>query len=238
MRSEDSEGNSLRTLDDWRRLHPPEHWEPERSAHTLADFIVNGEGANKLRQRVSAALGEPVEFRLGIPEREIRFDRYGKGRFHDLGVYGETASGKSLFVGVEAKVDEAFGEYVNEASQNAKREIERGIRTNKLRRIRELCARFKHGPGITEDSNVRYQLVHGTAGTVDAGADVSVFFVAVFITDAYDASIGEENLQDYLRFMERAGGESIETDREAASSYLLTLSGKRLACIYQYYDVR
>ena len=238
MRIEDSQGNQLVTMDDWRRLHPPEHWEPGRSAHAVADFIMNRKGADQLRQRVAPAIGESVEFRLLIPEREVRFDRYGKGRFHDLGIYGETASGKSLFVGVEAKVDEPFGEYVNEASQNAKREIEQGVRTNKLRRIRELCARFKHGPGITEDSNVRYQLVHGTAGTVDAGAEVSVFFVAVFITDAYDASIGEENLQDYLRFMERAGGESIETDREAASSYLLTLSGKRLACIYQYYDVR
>ena len=77
-----------------------------------------------------------------------------------------------------------------------------------------------------------------TAGTVAAGADVSVFFVAVFRTDDYDAATGEENHRDYVRFMERAGGQPIETDRPASSSYRLTVDGKALVCIYQYYGVR
>ena len=100
MRIEDSQGKPLHTLDDWENLHEKGKWKPGRSAHAIADFIVNRSGAGQLRERIASALGEPVEFRLLIPEREIRFDQYPRGRFHDLGIYGETASGKSLFVGV------------------------------------------------------------------------------------------------------------------------------------------
>ena len=167
MRIEASNGNPLTSLDDWERLHKPKHWKPGRSAHAIADFVVNQRGADKLQQRVSSVLGKPVDFHKLTPECEIRFDRYGRGRVHDLGIWGETASSKSLFVGVEAKVDETFNEYVGDAWRKANQERDRGISTRKPERIRGLCARFKGGPGISVDSDISYQLLYGTAGTVD-----------------------------------------------------------------------
>ena len=243
MRIEASNGNPLTSLDDWEPLHKPKHWKPGRSAHSIADFVVNQRGADKLQQRVSSVLGKPVDFHKLTPECEIRFDRYGRGRVHDLGIWGETASSKSLFVGVEAKVDETFNEYVGDAWRKANQERDRGISTRKPERIRELCARFKGGPGISVDSDISYQLLYGTAGTVDAGADVSVFYVAVFQTGAYDASVGAANHQDYLRFIERAGGESIPAGEAGASRHMLTLHDKtprerRLVSIYEHFDMR
>ena len=98
------------------------------------------------------------------------------------------------------------------------------------------------------DSDISYQLLYGTAGTVDAGADVSVFYVAVFQTDAYDASVGAANHQDYLRFIERAGGESIPAGETGASPHMLTLHmltlhdktprERRLVSIYEHFDMR
>ena len=215
---EDSKGKQLRSLDDWEGLHEPEHWEPGRSAHSVADFIVNLGGARKLRERVSSFSGKPVAFSKLVPEYEVRFDRHGKGRVHDLGVFGETDSGSSLFVGVEAKVDEPFGRYVSEEWRDAIRVRNRGKRTRKPQRIEELCARFD-GAGINVDACIRYQLLYGTAGTVCAGADVSVFYVAVFQTDDYDKEIGRLNQRDYLRFMEQAGGKPAEDDGVGASSH-------------------
>ena len=96
MRIEDSKGNQLTCLDDWRGLQVPDKWKPGRSAHSIADFVVNRQGASSLRDRVSSVLGEPVEFLKLVPEYEVRFDRYGRGRVHDLGIFGDTVSGRAF----------------------------------------------------------------------------------------------------------------------------------------------
>ena len=147
----------------------------------------------------------------------------------------KTASERSLFVGVEAKVNETFGKSVGNEWREANKQ--RGANTNLPQRIKELCARFNDAPRITEDSpDIKYQLLYGAAGTVAAGADVSVFYVAVFRSDAYDPSVGEENHQDYLRFVECAGGEPIGPDGRGASAHLVMLGDKELVSIYEYFD--
>ena len=236
MEIEDSNGKQLNSLDDWKNLHSPEHWEPGRSAYSVADFIVNRKGACKLRDRISSVLGEFVVFLKLIPEYEVRFDCYGgKHRVHDLGILGRTESGKSLFVGVEAKVDESFGAYVSDEWRKAVEQRSRGQSTSKPERIQELCARFDGGLGIATDADIRYQLLYGTAGTVCAEKDVSVFYVAVFLTEAYDDSIGESNRRDYKRFIEQAGGRPTGDDGMGASSHYLMLGRKPLVSVYEYF---
>ena len=238
MRIEDSEGKAVNNLDDWETLIRPEHWQPGRgrSAYSLAEFIIKQNGADALRKRVATVLGEPVVFDKGVPEHEVRFDRYGKGRFHDLGIFGKADSGKSLFVGVEAKVDECFGEYVSVEMSKAKQIRNDGTRTHLPERIRELCARF--GPGITEESDdIPYPLLYSAAGTVDGDADLSVFYVVVFRTYAYDADKGKRNHEDYRRFVERAGGEPIQTGDDGAEAHVLTVGGKQLHAIHEYVNL-
>ena len=235
MRIQDSTGNQLNSLDDWKGLHEDEHWKPGRSAYSIADFIVNRQGARNLGARISSALGDSVEFLQLIPEYGVRFDRYGKGRFHDLGIFGRTKSGKSLFVGVEAKVDESFGKYVSDEWQEAEELMARGERTRKPQRIRELCARFHGGPEVPTNPDIRYQLLHGTAGTVCVEADISVFYVAVFVTDDYDRSIGESNYRDYRQFIEWAGGKPIGDGGVGASFHQLTVGDRPLISIYEHF---
>ena len=238
MRGEDAAGNELTDLGDWENLHEPDKWKPGRSAHSAADFVVNHRGADSLRRRFSAVLGEPVGIRRLVPEHEIRFDRYGRVRFHDIGIYGNTVAGRSLFVGVEAKVDETFCEYVGEEWRRANNQLRRGENAKKPCRMRELCKMFGSAPGITEDSSeIRYELLHGVAGTIDAEADASVFYIAVFRTQDCDVSIGEANRRDYLRFIECAGGEPVGSGGGEASAHLLTLDDSGLVSIYEYFDV-
>ena len=240
MRIENTEGIPLNCLDDWKSIHKPTQWKPGRSAHSVADFIVNRDrdGARKLRDRVSSVLGTPVTFHKIIPEYEVKFDQYGKGRFHDLGIFGKTQSGKSLFVGVEAKVDEPFGTYVADEWRKAQKIKESGKGTRLDKRIMKLSNRIDDVLGVSEWDKVKYQLLHGTAGTVDAKADVSVFYVAVFKTDCYDNAIGESNHRDYQQFIERAGGVPTQDNGNGASSHVLTLGGKQLIAIYEYFDLR
>ena len=119
MRIEDSKGRQIKTIEEWSMIYEKNgekrHWEPGRSAHSIADFILNHNGAERLRQRVEELLDEAVQFDCIVPEQEKRFDAYGRGRMHDLGITGSTAAGQSLFVGVEAKVDETFGPTIEEA---------------------------------------------------------------------------------------------------------------------------
>ena len=236
MRIESREGEEVNDLRGWETLVRPEHWKRGRSAYSLAEFIIDRHGAYALQWTVASVLGEPVEFDRGVPELEVRFDRYGRGSVHDLGIFGRTRSGRSLFVGVEAKVDEPFGDFVSDRWAEAGRMRNRGTSTRLPERIRELCARF--GPGVTEASrDVRYQLLHGAAGTVDAGADLSVFYVIVFRTGAYDAEAGKRNHEDYRRFVERAGGEPVRMgDDDSAEAHVLAVGGKRLHAVHEYFN--
>ena len=238
MRIETSDGKPLRAMADWQAIHSAEHWKPGHSAHAIADFVVNRDGATKLARTVAAVLGERVAFREAAPELEIRFDRYPNGRVHDLGIRGETESGKTLFVGVEAKVDESFGAYVADEWRNAQRIRERGERTRRPDRITQLCDRFQDGPGIAPTDEIRYQLMHAVAGTVEAGADISVLYIAVFATDDYDPDKGESNRQDYRTFIARAGGTPTPNQTAAVESHNLNLNGKPLTTIYETFDRR
>lgn len=106
MRIEDAQGVEIQSLDDWKKLYDTpqqsDHWKEHRSAYSVADFIINRNGAACLQARVSDVLGEPVDLERAIPEHEVRFDEYGRGRVHDLAIYGRSETGKNIFVGVEA----------------------------------------------------------------------------------------------------------------------------------------
>ena len=238
MRIENTEGKPLNCLDDWERIHNPKKWKEGRSAYSVADFIVKRDGARKLQDRISSILGTPVTFHKIIPEYEVRFDQYGKGRVHDLGIFGKTQSGKSLFVGVEAKVNESFGNYVTVEWRKAQERIESGKGTLLDKRIMQLSNRVNDVLGVSEWDKVKYQLLYGTVGTIDAKKDVSVFYVAVFKTSFYDCKAGESNHQDYQQFIERAGGVPTQDNGNKASSHVLTLGGKQLIAIYENFDLR
>ena len=235
-----ADGKPIRSLSDWSTVHDPKHWVRGRSAYSVADFILNRNGARRLSQRVSEVLGESVTFHKITPEHKVKFDQYRNPRVHDLGIYGETESGKSLFVGVEAKVDESFGPYVADEWRKARRIVQQGRRTRLPDRISELCDRFQDGPGISPTDEIRYQLMHGAAGTVEAGADVSVLYIAVFVTDDYDEAKGIANFQDCRTFLNRAGATiNPNQNRDRAyESHTLNMSGKALTTIYEYIDLR
>ena len=56
----------------------------------------------------------------------------------------------------------------------------------------------------------------------------------VFKTSLYDDQVGEENHQDYLRFISRVSGLDIEQPDVVA--HLLTVGSKPLTCIYEHIE--
>ena len=240
MRIEDSTGKKINTIEDWAEIYAnpqqSHQWKEHRSAYSVADFILNHNGGAAIQQRVSEALGFNIELERSIPEHEIRFDKYGRGRVHDLGVFGRTENGKSLFIGVEAKVDEPFGDPVLDSYLLAKARQITGTSTRAPERIEELLALHftEPDPGMFD---IRYQLLYATAGTLAAKADMHVLYVIVFKTPLYDESLGAENYRDYIQFMDKVGADALRLPSKEAIGHQLKLKGNELVCLHEYFQL-
>jgi hypothetical protein len=240
MRIEDSKGNDIASFDDWAKLYDSPRtsyqWKEHRSAYSAATFIMHRNGAEQLRTRVADALGEPVEFEKAIPEYEVRFDKFGRGRVHDVAIFGLTYSGKHLFVGVEAKVDEPFGAAVRDAYLIAKAKQIAGISTNAPERIENLLRMHFKKPDVSM-FDIRYQLLYATAGTLAVGADFSVLYIAVFRTAQYNETTNAENYRDYTQFMCQVGAKPLDLSSKAVHGYKLSLKGKELICLHEHFNL-
>lgn len=240
MRIEDRNGTEIRTFEDWAKLYDTpqqsHQWVEHRSAWSVADFVLNHGGIDHFMTRLCDALGQSIDLKLVIPEYEQRFDQYGRGRVHDLGVFGTASDGRSVFVGVEAKVDETFGPTVHDSYLQSKANQITGKSTNAPERIEQLLALHFAEPDTTM-FDIRYQLLYATAGTLAADADISALYVAVFKTPSYDESIGANNYRDYVHFVNKVGGKPVALSDKSAIAHELQLDGRNLLCVHEYFSL-
>ena len=240
MRIEDAKGAPISSLDDWAGIYSTprsaQHWKKHRSAYSVVEFILNRNGGDYIRARVSDAIGQQVEFQKAIPEYEVKFDKFGRGRVHDLAMRGKTDSGRRLFVGVEAKVNEPFGKTAREEYLAAKAKQIAGESTNAPERIEGLLKMHfaDSDPGMFD---VRYQLLYATAGTLAAGADISLLYIIVFRTRLYSETKGAENYRDYVDFLGKVNARKLTLSDKAVVGHKLSLKGKELFCLHEYFDL-
>lgn len=224
-------GTPISTLEEWQNTifigQKAMHWKEGRSAHSLCHFILNNSGDVVIKELVASSIKEELTLDVAYPEYQVCFDQYGHGREHDLGIFGQTKSGKNIFVGVEAKVDETFGETIQTKYLTEKAKELNRVTTNAPKRIEELLKfNFQH---ITRsDFDLRYQLLHATAGTLAVDADVHVLLVLVFKTDDYNEEIGKGNYNDFLKFVKRTEAEELGNDQ-----FKLKRKDKELLIIYK-----
>ena len=238
MKIVDYHGGAISNLHEWERhFDNPKHWKRGRSAYSLADFILNHNGAALLESRVSSVVSQRVAFERATPEYLAKFDSYRSPSHLDLGIFGKVASGRGLFVGVEAKVDETFGKTVGERYRDALKTRQSNPRTKAPERVEQLLAGYFSEFDPPQDSrfaDIRYQLLTAAAGTVSVQKDVVVLYILVFKTHAYDEQKGEENYRDYKKFLDCAGGEPLTQTKRDVLAHELTLDGKRLISIHEY----
>lgn len=203
--------NEIRTLEEWRAAMPArlreKQWKEGRSAMELARAWVGG-GSVVVPEEIERLLETNSEFsgtRLieAYPEQEVRLDDFrGTSRNADLLIVGERA-GEPVVISVEAKADESFGPAIGRYLE----EKERVEGSNAPARIRQLSeAIFDAEP--EEIGDLRYQLLHGVAGTLIAAkkhkARRALFLVHEFLS-ATDRMKVEANEADLKRFLERLG---------------------------------
>lgn len=236
MKIIDYHKNQINNMNDWevkffKGTQKEQHWKVGRSAHALAEFVMNKNGAEKIADIVSNVIGKKVVLEKAVPEWEIRFDEFGHGREHDLGIWGTIEeTNKSIFIGIEAKVDESFGSSVADAYIIAKTKQLNEISTNAPNRVEKLLQRnFK--PVKLSHWNLRYQLLYATVGTICEKADNYVLLVIVFKTNMYDELKGKGNYKDYLNFLKAIEAEKIYFKKDI-EAHIIRMEGKELYSIY------
>jgi len=240
MRIEDNQGRVIATLEDWAGLHASKKWQSDwkrhRSMYSLADFFINLGGTETIQSRISTILGQRVNLENAIPEYVVRYDDHGRGHIHDLAIFGQTDSGKSLFIGVDARISEPFGKYdVGNAFINAGRKQKSGNSTKATERIKDLISLHCDSPNLPI-FDVRYQLLCATAGTIAADADISILFVIVFKTSHYDKRSGAKNFDDYLQLVDVLKGKRLSARNKKFTAHELDVSAKKLICAYEYFE--
>ena len=183
-----------------------------------------------------------MELECATPEFHARFDCHGGNPTNlDLGIRGRVGAESSLFVGVEAKVDEPFGDKtVCERYREAIRERCRKPQSRATARVVDLLSRYfadSSDPCDSKLSEVGYQLLTGTAGTVVAEHDRSLFYILVFETRLYDKEKGKANRLVYKKFIGAMDGKTLTQNNDPFRADKITVAEKPLICIYDYFQL-
>jgi len=240
MRIEDNQGRVIATLEDWANLHASKKWQSDwkghRSMYSMADFFINLGGTETIQSRISTILGQRVNLNKAIPDYVVRYDEYGSRHVHDLGIFGQTDSGKSLFIGVDARINEPFGQLdVLRALYKAGQKKDKKKSQNASERIKDLITLHFPAKDLLY-ADIRYQLLCASAGTIAADADISILYVIVFKTSHYDERRGAKNFDDYLQFVDAVNGKRLSACNKKFTAHELDIGGRKLICAYEHFE--
>lgn len=208
------DGYRILSLSDWENHAPPKQsiqWKCGRSAMELAkawtrvkppavpaemDMILNS------RCRTSGLAIEKA-----FPEAKTRLDDLpGEPRNSDLMVVAKSGSGLAV-IEVEAKVDEVFGEYVDEYLAKA---VHDNPRSKVPERLNHLVPSLLGSSHIPSGTHLRYQLIHATAAALieagNRGSSLAVLVVHEFMTLLYDTVRASGNHADFDAFIRSLPG--------------------------------
>jgi hypothetical protein len=219
---------------EWQKEIPLKDWVEGRSSYSLADFILNKSGIEKIDSIVKEIIKEDLVFEKLTPEYEVKFDKFnGRGRYHDLGIWGRTKStNKTFFVGIESKVDESFGQTVSDAYISGITKMLNGENTNLPDRVEKLLKQNIGGKINPKHFNLRYQFLYSTIGTLEEKADYSIFLIIVFKTNSYDIIKGNENYRDYCQFVQKVNSKKIFCELDDVEINKLTIDKRVLYSVY------
>ena len=186
--------------EDWRRFlaDPEMHWVRGRSAWEVAHSweMANGfpEPVQKLLEECDVPVLQGLEIIDAQPELKTPLPGGQRASQTDLWVLAQNSLG-SVSIGVEAKVDEPFGELVREWDPDSS--------PGRRERIDYLCELL--GVEVESVLDVRYQLIHRTAA---AFIEAKRHDCATGLMLVHSFSPEHAGFDDYSLFVELLGGEA------------------------------
>jgi hypothetical protein len=211
-------GETIQTLEVWEHFAAPaggsKQWRNYRSAKEEARAWTDQDNP-RLPAAVEMLLDttpSTSQMTIGLVQPEARLPLEapaykGNTRNVDVAVYGR-ATGVATFVGIEAKADESFGPRLKAAFRAAS-----SARSKRRQRINAL-SKAVLGRSFEEEPDalgeLRYQLLHGLAGTVHqaerSGALQAVFVIHEFrsnYTSEAKLNRNDEALRNFLAVFDR-----------------------------------
>lgn len=222
-------GRQIYSFDQWRRYAPPAkgapHWKDFRSAKEMARAWLGGLEAT-VPPPLAGALETCEAFRgFAIstlrPEHETRLDNLGKGRQHDLVLYG-TVGPRRAVVCIEGKADETFGLTIDEELARPPRKDAKGP-SRIGDRINALSEKVFGRRPDAQLGTLRFQLLHALAGTMIEGekTDIAALVVHEFVSSTSKSKRLASNDSDFASFMRVVTG---VTDPVIGTLYPVVLS--------------
>ena len=236
-------GTILKDLDSWKKgfieVDSEEHWRKGYSAYSLAEFMLNHNGLqlfDDLLQQVSAEKLNLNSAKKACIEYESKFDKYrGHGRMHDLAVFGEN---ETYFIGVEAKVEETFGDSIIEAYNDGVNVKKECPNSKKAQRVIDLVKKYYNNSTITEKiGKYRYQLLHYLAGSMAENSQIVLMPVLVFHTKECKKVNAQNNKMDYIDFMRSLNFKESST-KEGYLMFSNTIEGREIYSFYIEIDLK
>lgn len=216
-------------------FHDSIHWNEGRSAYSLADFVLNRDGLEKIKAILDDCGFHGLRILSCDVEVPVQFDTYRNCSHRDMVLTGELENFDKVFISVEAKVDEEFGGKIKYAlkDQNTGRAI-------------DLLQKFIPNHKI-EDEKLRYQLFHALAATIEKGNygkafQASIMLVLVFKTKGYGDKIdyevkkGMRNYNDFVNFMHAIHANKKCTINKDLEMWSFTYEGREIFCMYAQID--
>lgn len=145
-----------------------------------------------------------IALELGSPEYVTDFDGYRNGRVNDFFICGKQGS-ERLLIGVEAKVDEEFGEIIGEYYLENQLKKINDINTNAPARIENLIKALFKKPVPKGVFDLRYQLFHAVAGLLAEAkrqnAKKTILMIHIFKTEDLQPEKYKSNMRDLDQFV-------------------------------------
>lgn len=194
----------INSVEDWFAFSSPAkgraQWKEYRSAKELAKswcrsgkVQVPEELADFLQ---SHSITKGLKVSEVYPEKETPLDAFKNGRKHDLLLIAEI-SDKKIIISIEAKADESYGEKIEKY-------LSKIVNPNSNLPVR--VTELSHSVfGEKTSSHLRYQLLHGVAGTlIEAklkNAAYAIFLVHEFQSNHVNPRNLERNKYDLNKFV-------------------------------------
>ena len=136
----------------------------------------------------------------GVVEQETQVPGRGRPSCTDLMVFAHSATGEQVVVGVEGKVDEAFGprvgEWLNAGGTEEHRE-------NRETRLAGLCDALGFVPHDVH--NLRYQLLHRAYASLETAREAGAQSAVLAIHSLEDRGPHGGNWEDFQEFVLELG---------------------------------
>jgi hypothetical protein len=170
------------------------HWKQGRSAFEAA---YSWWMAQDVPAEIRRVLGQDPEFReitleKATFEKQTQLDRFRGPSQTDVLALVKILKGRAI-IGVEAKVDESFGEFVKDWVDGSE---------NKQRRLEGLISRLKLDPKATP--SLRYQLLHRCAAALIEAKEHGAAECAVIVQSFSPINI-QAGFADFVAFSQAVG---------------------------------